>query len=211
MDLFGRGWFRDKEIWEVRSALNRLDDRFSARKRPYAPQIASVVNEDSFLCGGWDVRRSKLRDRKGFATCGADYGQYLLSDVLENPPASVKLFYLTIAGNLTPDVRAKLDALKAARPDATFVENVTPEDITAEAIAARAAKAGVHLFTAPGAANVCSAEGIVLIQALKEGPLEIDFGRPATVKDAFSGEFVCDGPKATLQFRLGETRIFRIL
>ena len=210
MDLFGRGWFRDKEIWEVRSALNRLDDMLAARQRPYAPQIASVVNEDSFLCGGWDMRRSKLRDRKGFAKCGADYGQYLLSDVLENPPASVKLFYLTIAGNLTPEVRAKLDALKAARPDAIFVENVTPEDITAEAIAARAAKAGVHRFTAPGSANVCSAEGIVLIQALKEGPLEIDFGRRATVKDAFSGEFVCDGPKATLQFRLGETRVFRI-
>lgn len=211
MDLFGRGWFRDKEIWKVRSVLNRLDDMLAARKRPYAPQIASVVNEDSFLCGGWDVRRSKLRDRKGFATCGADYGQYLLSDVLENPPTSVKLFYLTIAGNLAPDVRAKLDALKAARPDATFVENVTPEDITAEAIAARAAKAGVHCFTAPGAANVCSAEGIVLIQALKEGPLEIDFGRRTTVKDAFGGEFVCDGPKATLQFRLGETRVFWML
>ena len=138
----------------------------------------------------------------------ADYGQYLLSDVLENPPASVKLFYLTIAGNLAPDVRAKLDALKAARPDATFVENVTPADITAEAIAARAAQAGVHRFTAPGAANVCSAEGVVLVQALKEGPLEIDFGLCGPVRDALTGAFVCNGPRAVLPFRLGETRLF---
>ena len=110
---------------------------------------------------------------------------------------------------LAPEVRAKLDALKAARPDATFVENVTPEDITAEAIAARAAKAGVHLLTAPNAANVCSAEGIVLVQALKDGPLEIDFGKGGAVHDALTGAFVCNGPKAVLPFRLGQTRLFK--
>ena len=209
MDLFGRGWFRDEDIWKVRVALNQLDDRMADRKGPYAPQIASVVNEDSFLRGGWDSQRSKLRNRKGFATCGADYGQYLLSDILENPPASVKLFYLAVVNDLAPDVRAKLDVLKALRPDAVFVENVTPADITAEAIAARAEKAGVHLFTAPGMANVCSAEGVVLVQALQEGPLEIDFGSPGAVHDALSDAFVCNGPKAVLSFRLGETRLFR--
>ena len=209
MDLFGRGWFRDEGIWKVRGELNRLDDMLADRKGLYAPQIASVVHEDSFLRDGWEEMRYKLVDRVGFATCGADYGQYLLFDILENPPASVKLFYLTFAGNLAPDVRKKLDALKAARPDAVFVENVTPEDITAEAIAVRAAKAGVHLFTAPGAANVCSAEGIVLVQALKEGALEIDFGKSGTVHDALTGAFVCNGPKAVLPFRLGETRLFK--
>ena len=209
MDLFGRGWFRDEGIWNVRACLNRLDDMMAARKGMYAPQIASVVHEDSFLCGGRDERRSNLLNRKGFATCGADYGQYLLSDILENPPASVKLFYLAVVNDLAPDVRAKLDALKALRPDAVFVENVTPADITAEAIAARAEKAGVHLFTAPGMANVCSAEGVVLVQALQEGPLEIDFGSSGAVHDALSDAFVCNGPKAVLSFRLGETRLFR--
>ena len=209
MDLFGRGWYRDANMWKLRGELNRLDDIVAARKRPYSPQIASVVHEDSFLRGGWDARRSGLRNRKGFATCGADYGQYLLEDILENPPASVKLFYLTIADDLAPDVRAKLDAFKAARPDATFVENVTPQDITAEAIAARAAKAGVHCFVAPGTANICSAEGVVLVQALKDGALEIDFGSPGAVYDALNGEFVCNGPKATLPFRMGETRLFK--
>ena len=209
MDLFGRGWFRDAEIWKVRRALNALDDLLADRKGMYAPQIASVVHEDSFFRGGWDARRSGLRNRKGFATCGADYGQYLLEDILENPPASVKLFYLTIADRLAPDVRVRLDAFKAARPDVTFVENVTPQDITAEAIAARARKAGVHCFAAPGMANICSAEGVILVQALKDGPLEVDFGVAGAVRDALNGGFVCDGPKATLSFRKGETRLFR--
>ena len=209
MDLFGRGWFRDAEIWKVRGALNRLDDRLADRKGMYAPQIASVVHEDSFLRGGWDKQRYRLMNRNGFATCGADYGQYLLEDILENPPASVKLFYLTIANSLAPDIRAKLDALKAARPDAVFVENVRPEDITAEVIAARAEKAGIHRFTAPGAANVCSAEGIVLVQALKDGPLEIDFGSSGAVHDAMTGVFVCNGPNVVLPFHTGETRLFK--
>ena len=210
MDLFGRGWYRDADIWKVRSELNALDCMLAARKGAYAPQIASVVHEDSFLCGGRDWRRGLLTNRRGFATCGADYGQYLLSDVLENPPASVKLFYLAVANDLAADVRAKLGALKAARPDVVFVENVTPQDITAEAIAARAKEAGIHLFTAPGSANVCSSEGIVLVQALKDGPLEIDFGSCGVVKDAINGTFVCNGPKAVLPFRMGETRLFNV-
>jgi len=210
MDLFGRGWFRDEDIWKVRAELNGLDDMMAGRKGLYAPQIASVVNEDSYFCGGCSGQRRALMNRKGFATCGADYGQYLLSDVLENPPASVKLFYLTVVNDLASDVRAKLEALKAMRSDAVFVENVTPGDITAEAIAARARKAGVHCFTAPGAANVCSAEGVVLVQALKEGPLAIDFGSSGTVRDALTGAAVCKGPKVDLPFRIGETRLFRV-
>ena len=210
MDLFGRGWYRDADIWKLRGELNRIDDLVARRKRPYSPQIASVVHEDSFLCGGSDGLRRKLLVRTGFATCGTDYGQYLLADVLENPPESVKLFYFPVIRDLAPDLRAKLDALKASRPDATFVEDVTPQDVTAEAIADRARKAGVHCFTAPGEANVCSSEGIVLVQALRAGMLAIDFGSDGAVRDALSGKFVCVGPKAELPFRLGETRLFMI-
>jgi hypothetical protein len=88
------------------------------------------------------------------------------------------------------------------------VENVTPEDIMAEAISARAEKAGVHRFTEPGAANICSAEGIVLVQALKEGPLKIDFGHCRFIRDALTGEHV-DGQKP-VPFRLGEVRLFKM-
>ena len=209
MDLFGRGWFRDADIWKIRRDLNALDAAMAARKRPYLPQIASVVNEDSFLHDGYGNRTHALLNRKGFATCGADYGQYLLTDILDNPPPAVKLFYFPVIRDLQPELRARLDALKASRPDALFVEGVKPEDLTAEAIASRARQVGVHCFTEPGKANVCSADGFVLVQALQEGPLAIDFGPCATVKDALNGEFVCNGPKAIVPFRLGETRIFK--
>ena len=48
-----------------------------------------------------------------------------------------------------------------------------------------------------------------VVQALKEGPLEIDFGKCGAVHDALSGAFVCNGPKAVLPFRLGQTRLFK--
>ena len=211
MDLFGRGWFRDREIWDLRRGLNRLDDAMMSRTRPFQPEVANVVCEESFLRYGWKGGARALLDRRGFATCGANCGQYLLSDVLADPPASVKLFYLTIARDLSAEDRKRLDALKASRPDATFVENVTPADLTAAAIGARARAAGARCYTAPGRANVCAAEGFVLVQALGEGPLEIDFGEAGPVTDFLSGETVGTGPRLILPFRTGETRIFRLL
>ena len=43
VDLFGRGWYRDADIWKVRSELNALDCMLAARKGAYASEIASVV------------------------------------------------------------------------------------------------------------------------------------------------------------------------
>lgn len=211
MDLFGRGWFRDADIWQIRARLEALDRAMVTRTRPYEPEIANIVHEDSLLHDGWRAGRKPVLNRRGFATSGADYGQYLLTDILADPPKAVKLFYLTATDRLTPELQAQLAALKAARPDAVFVENVTPADLTAEAIAAQARKAGVHLYTPPGKANVCSAEGLVLIQALVEGPLTIDFGAMGTVRDFITGKTIGCGPKITIDFRLGETRLFQCL
>ena len=83
-------------------------------------------------------------------------------------------------------------------------------DMTAEAIARRARAAGVHLYAEPGKAVVCASEGYVVVQARREGPLELDFGDACTVSDALTGAFVCNGPKAVLQFRMGETRLFKV-
>ena len=210
MDLFGRGWFRDESTWEVRRKLNRLDAALRHRKTPYRPQVAAVVHEPSMLQDGWGAERWKVLDRSGFARCGADYGQYLLADVLENPPESVKLFYLVACDRLDGETRAKLTALKAARPDAVFLENAAPSNLTAEAIAAQAKAARVHCFVAPGRANVCSAEGFVSVQALQDGPLEIDFGTAGEVTDFLADKAVGRGPVLSLPFQRGETRIFRL-
>ena len=208
MDLFGRGWFRDREIWRLRKQLDQLEAAVQNRAAPYAPEIASVVHEDSFLHNGWGS--GPLLSRRGFARCGADYGQYLLEDFLANPPVSVKLVYFPVIRDLSPALRAKLDAYKAAHPAVMCVEKLTAADLAAGAIAARARQAGVHLWTAADKANVCSAEGLVVVQALEAGPLAIDFGAAGEITDFFTGASVGTGPQLTLPFRLGETRVFRI-
>jgi len=41
--------------------------------------------------------------------------------------------------------------------------------------------------------------------------MKIDFGAKGIVCDALNGSFVCCGSGATLLFRVGETRLFRIM
>ena len=60
------------------------------------------------------------------------------------------------------------------------------------------------------AATVCAAEGYVVVQAREEGPLEVDFGNADLVVDFLAGRQVGAGPKVSLPFRKGETRIFRL-
>ena len=46
---------------------------------------------------------------------------------------------------------------------------------------------------------------------LGEGPLTIDFGAMGTVRDFITGKTIGCGPKITIDFRLGETRLFQCL
>ena len=52
--------------------------------------------------------------------CGAPYGQYFLNDVLDNP-CDAKLYVFAITPYLDAAQRAKIAALRAARPDASFL------------------------------------------------------------------------------------------
>ena len=61
----------------------------------------------------------------------------------------------------------------------------------------------------PGKAVVCAAEGYVLVQAQEAGVMPLDFGKAATVEDALTGKTVGEGPVVNVDFRLGETRLFR--
>ncbi|MBO7721677.1 MAG: hypothetical protein J6T01_04635 [Kiritimatiellae bacterium] len=211
MDLRGAGWFRDERIWALRGRLNRLDDAMLSRRRPYSPEIACCADEESLLLAGWGTGRSVSgRMKRGpFNVCGATYGQYLLGDVLASPP-DAKVFYITVLEKPSPEVRAKLAALKAARPAAVFVVNPGPADLTPAAIAANVRRAGGRVYVAPGTANLCAAEGFVMVQALKDGPVEIDFGSGGEVRDFFSGSVVGEGPRVTARFRRGQTRVFEI-
>ena len=76
-------------------------------------------------------------------------------------------------------------------------------------VAALALGAGVHFYTPPLKATVCAAEGYVVVQAREAGPLEIDFGVEAPVTDALTGKQIGVGPRVSLPFQKGETKIFR--
>lgn len=209
MDLFGHGWFRDEEIWDIRRALNTIDRALLERKRPYSPEIAVVADEESLMGNAWGSSGLvfPLLVRRGFDTCGTSCGQYLLSDVLENP-IDAKIAFVVYAKGLSPERRAKLEGLKRRGAMQVF-EVESGADITAQAVAARAKAAGVHLYAPPGKAFVCESEGYVMVQAQEEGVMPLDFGQAEAVDDAITGATVGTGPRANVRFRLGETRLFK--
>ena len=213
MDLCGRGWFRDAEMWKIRKALNALDDAMLRRKKPYSPEIALVVDERSLMRNGFgsskEVTPQLHHARFRLNLCGATHGQYLLDDVLANPP-DCKLLLVAYARDLEPARRARLEEMKRAHPTMRVVEAATPHDVVTEKIVEHAQAAGVHFYTQPLKATVCAAEGYVVVQAREAGPLEIDFGNEDLVVDFLTGKQIGVGPKVSLPFQKGETRIFRL-
>ena len=212
MDLCGRGWFRDADLWRIRKALNALDDAMMRRERPYSPEIAVVVDEKSLMRNGFGSGNETVHPlfhaRLRFNRCGATHGQYLLDDVLADPP-DCKLLFIAYARDWTPERRARLAEIQRMRPGMHVFEAMTSDDVAMESIEKHAKAAGVHFYTRPMAATVCAAEGFLVVQARQEGPLEIDFGEVGPVSDALTGRPIGTGPRISVPFLLGETRIFR--
>lgn len=77
---------------------------------------------------------------------------------------------------------------------------------TSEVARALCRLAGVHLFTEVDAA-LCAAEGYLCIQPHEEGPLRLDIGRPAELRDALTGAVLGRGPAVGVAARRGETRV----
>ena len=122
MDLFGRGWYLDPDLWVLRRELAQLEQAMFVRTKPYSPEIANVVDERSFLYLACESRKTMgvLLNRYMLDGCGAPYGQYFLNDVLDNP-GDAKLYVFAMAPYLDAAQRAKIAALRAARPDASFL------------------------------------------------------------------------------------------
>lgn len=313
MDLFGRGWLVDPDLWNVQGELRGLENAMMNRKGPFAPDIAFIAHEkglESLVASRRTFLAPALSSaRDAFSGAGAPYGQYLLTDVLANG-LDAKLRYYASAYHLTKAQRAALVADRKAHPERTRVwvwapGYVSPEgcgirqveettgfeladfgsakkrpldviptargracglsaanwpvkhDLPVETlftvrtnaadevwatypggepavvvrrhreggadvfvspfripdasfVAALGRLAGVHLYTRPGEAAVWAAEDRVMAQALKEGPLTVDFGVKGAVLDSSSGERVANGPVATLPFGLGDVRVFRV-
>jgi len=80
--------------------------------------------------------------------------------------------------------------------------------LTPELLRAVAKLAGVHLFTEANV-PVWAAEGYVAIQAHAAGPITVDVGQAAPVLDALDGRLLGQGPRLSVPFRQGETRLLR--
>lgn len=301
MDLPSQGWFNDARIWEQIVRLRPVDEAMTKRARPFTPDIAAVVDEDSMchLPGGSAAFARPLiyEARAALGRSGAPYGQYLLEDVAAgNVPA--KLQVLLSAWALTPEEREGLKAKRAAgvtrvwcyapgyvypdrvevagirdvtgfdalpvSPETTevtptaagrnlgltepwgvkekiqplFAVQATPAEtlatyadgsaavamrrsasgidvfvgvpkLTPELVRALAKVAGVHVYTEDNSA-VWAAEGYLSIQAHKAGPVAIDTGKRAPVKDALEGKPLGQGPRVTVPFTEGEVKVLSI-
>ena len=83
---------------------------------------------------------------------------------------------------------------------------VGPPGLTSELLRLAAREARVHLFTQTDC-NVYASGPYVVLHASQDGPVEVDVGRPAAIRDLLSGEAVGHGPKVTLPLKKGETRV----
>lgn len=113
MDLPGLGWFTDKRIWDEHVRLQPVDEAMLRRNRPFTPEIAALVGEDSMihLAGGSHVLGRPLiyESRAALGRCGAPYGQYLLRDAIAGRVPAKLQIYLA-AWSLTPEQRQQLTA-----------------------------------------------------------------------------------------------------
>jgi len=120
MDLRGRGWFLDRDLWQVMEKTRPYEEACLMSDTPYAPDVATIVSDENILHRRaaylWPVHMLVMANQRTFERCGIPTGQYLLEDVVERDiPARVR-FYAT-SWYLTTADRAKLRAQRATRPD----------------------------------------------------------------------------------------------
>ncbi len=117
MDLPGQGWFNDVRIWQEMVRLRPIDLAILQRPRPFTPEVALIVDEDSMchLTGDSAAAAVPLtfNARADCGRLGAPYGQYLLSDVLAaKVPAKMQIFLSAWA--LSSEQRRELAARRSA-------------------------------------------------------------------------------------------------
>ncbi len=105
-----------------------------------------------------------------------------------------------------PDGSAAVALRATDSGDSLFVG---PPGLTAELLRAAARRAGVHLFTQTDC-NVYANGPFLALHAAEDGPLELDTGRTAPVRDLMTGETLGPGPKITLKLKMGDTRVLTI-
>jgi len=108
---FGTGWMADAKIFDNFGKTQEIWKQSQAAK-PYAPQVAVVVDEDSFLYlrNSHEITRQSVNYmRRRFNTMGCPVGLYLMSDLCEGRlPASIRFFAFLNAFRVTTEQRQQI-------------------------------------------------------------------------------------------------------
>ena len=115
MDLFGCGWFLDRQLWGVFDQFEKIEKHFLDNPTPFAPETAISYDETS-LCtvagkpsSARTCAQSVYHVNKFVAPTGTPFGQYLFDDVAFGR-AKPKLHYIGGAYALTKKQRLALRA-----------------------------------------------------------------------------------------------------
>ncbi|NMC19484.1 MAG: hypothetical protein GYA33_03595 [Thermogutta sp.] len=108
MDLGASGWFDEPAMWARMEALRPLDEALLQRPRPFRPEVAAVIDEQSMIrvaAGGDKLTRPAVYEvRRPLGRMGAPYGQYLLDDVTAGR-VRAKMYVFLTPWCLTPEQR----------------------------------------------------------------------------------------------------------
>ena len=115
MDLTPDGRFNTNSIWTNNAVVVATYDDIITNQMPFAPQVAVLVDEESFFWLTADAYSltypNTFSIRSAFQSCGASVGYYLLED-LPRLPASVKLVVFENAFRLDAAERAMINQCK---------------------------------------------------------------------------------------------------
>lgn len=111
MDLGSSGWFNDAGMWAEMKRLAPLDEALLAQPRPFGPEVAAVIDEQSMIAvahGGQLVTVPGVYEaRRALGRMGTPYGQYLLDDVAAGR-APARMVVLLTAWKLSAERRKQL-------------------------------------------------------------------------------------------------------
>ena len=125
MDLTGRGWYNDRDLWSVMETMRPLDEKMFARRSCFSPEIALLLDEHSMLyaAAGSRVAFEPLikRAREGLERCGVPYGQYFVTDALAGRLKSAKLQIFTSSFYAGTAEKVAIARHRKMHPDVTRV------------------------------------------------------------------------------------------
>ena len=102
MDLTGGGWFKDAELWKLKTLFKNIEEDFIKNPSPYNPPVALILDEPSvWHVGGKGASALSTRvfgtARKQLNRSAVPFGHYVLDDFLFGKPVKSKLDVYAVA------------------------------------------------------------------------------------------------------------------